>query len=218
MTASTVTSHPFSQKLAAAGGFHECGLMVGYAPKPTFKGMQTKDQPRECTLQWAQDFVGGWSAEICPPPRHRDMIATLFERLGWRIAVREPGEGSGPADFHWKALPAMRSLHLEVGRTGAGLWDKIPPLLHDFDRQGYQYSTISLPLGDPGVPALTEVLESAGFFFAGLEIGTGQGDPRLCLQRLFGVTMDLDLLALETENGRALRDYIRQTAPVLAVG
>ena len=217
MVASTVTSHPFSQKLAAAGGFHEIGLLIGYTPRLDFKGMQTLNKQRESTAQWAQDFIGGWEVEVYPPAPHHDMIELLLKRLKWRFSLGKAQPSQEAGVFHWKAYPAFRSFHVVFDRIGPESWEGLRALIHDCDRQGFEYSHIEMPLSDPGLPGLVACLSQAGYFFAQVGIGTGHGDATLTVQRLFGTTVDLDELALESSNHRELRDYIKSTAPVLAL-
>jgi hypothetical protein len=217
MTSSTVTTHPYSQKIVQHSGFKVCGLHVGVGPVLDFKGIATGVQ-RESLVEWGQNFIGGWDAEIYAPPRHQAMIHQLLQRLGFRVSQGNQPASSESGVFSHHVVPRFPGLFVQVQRLGPDLVERLRTLVHAFDRQNITYSRVILPLTQPGLPQVVADLEAAGFFFNAVQLGTGKGDAQLYLQRLFGATVDLDQLVLDCEASREMRDYVKACAPAMAVG
>ncbi len=214
-----VTDHPRTQLSSESFGAKACGITLGEAPRgfvARHMELSTTTQRQSCML-YVKALRPREPRTIHPPPRHRAMIAAIYDQLGLPVAMGEPATPSARGTFHTGIVcgDAFGTIAVEsVGAETCQLACQAAEDLRALRRLGAIYA--SLPLEDPGTPALCDALESRGFFFAGVGPWMLGGRDALRLQMTL-TPIDLSALVVVGEFGRVLLEYIRSERERCAV-
>ena len=151
---------------------------------------------------------------VYPPSRHRDVIARICERGGFRRELRDPG---GPSDMPASArikvdvFPDWSEASLAVTLYGRDLPALVGARLRELCMRRIDWIGLDLPLGEPGAALLCPALEALGFFFAGVIPELSGGDV-LRLQYLNEIDPDLEP-HIASDFGRELFRYVVAARP-----
>jgi hypothetical protein len=121
------------------------------------------------------------------------------------------GDGSAPSGrglFHSSITRADGIASIEIESIGSETAELVRQAVADLRtilHLGAIYA--SLPLEDPGTPALCEAMESYGFFFSGVGPWMNNGKDTLRLQMPL-TPIDLSALVVVGEFGRVLLEYV----------
>lgn len=145
---------------------------------------------------------------IHAPQRHRTMIARIYEQLDLPVTMSDGSAPSGRGLFHSSITRADGIATIEVEAIGSETAELVRQTVADL-RTIHHIGAIyaSLPLEDPGTPALCETMESHGFFFSGVGPWMDNGKDTLRLQMPL-TPIDLSALVVVGEFGKALLEYI----------
>jgi serine/threonine-protein kinase RsbW len=78
-----VTVHTYTQRFCHRLGFSDCGFLLAYSPATTsFKGIAEELNDRGSVIIGFKYLEPALAAPLHVPPRHRDMVAEIYERLG----------------------------------------------------------------------------------------------------------------------------------------
>jgi hypothetical protein len=214
-----VTDHPRTQLSSESFGAKACGITLGEAPRgfvARHMELSTTSQRQSCML-YVKALRSRETRTIFPPPRHRAIVAAIYDQLGLPITMDEPATPSGSGSFHTGIVcgDAFGTIAVEaVGAETCQLACQAAEDLRSMRRLGAIYA--SLPLEDSGTPALCDALESRGFFFAGVGPWMLGGRDALRLQMTL-TPIDLSALVVVGEFGRVLLEYIRSERERCAV-
>jgi len=205
-----VTDHPRTQLSSESFGERACGLTLGEAPR-TFVArhmeLSTTTQRQSCMLYF-KPLRARERRAIYVPPRHRAILAKIYEQLGLPVTMREGTRPVGRGRFHTGITrrDGIAALDVEaVGGESAELLRQAVADLRATQRLGAIYA--SLPLEDPGTPGLCDELESQGFFFSGVSPWMLGGKDALRLQMPL-TPIDLSTIVVVGEFGKTIRDYV----------
>jgi hypothetical protein len=205
-----VTDHPRTQHASETFGAKACGITLGEAPR-TFiaRHMElTATAQRQSCMLYVKPLQPRESRSIFAPARHRALVARIYEQLGLPVFVTNglPLEGRGLFHTTITRRDAMATVEVDaIGSETAELVRQVVADLRSIQRLGAIY--ISLPLEDPGTPALCEAMEACGFFFSGVGPWMNEGRDALRLQMPL-TPIDLSALVVIGEFGNVLLDYI----------
>ena len=207
-----VTAHVYSQKLVG----HEmrpCALLVGNAPN-TFKIKGMEQTQRGSVIGYYRELLPGQRAPISVPSRHRDMVETLFDRLGWHttspdgtfdrpdhseLTVRGNQERAG-------AILSLKKAGQDARRVLTDAHDRLA-------ETGTVEFMVILDMADPGTADLAEYLEAEQhYFFCGIMPRTNCGNA-LLMQCLHSEPLDYDQIQLHSDEAKELRSYIQAGDP-----
>jgi anti-sigma regulatory factor (Ser/Thr protein kinase)/RimJ/RimL family protein N-acetyltransferase len=215
-----VTSHTFSQQVAARLGFRPCGILLGYvASSVSFKAIAEQLSQRETFViahRYLEKPVG---LRIYAPPQHRSFICKLYKNLGANVAPATPVNSlkrslAEKSVFEIKSsvfIPAGVAV-IEIVHYGKNIVSEIRNLLKQLCLKHYDLILMYLNMSDTGTFYLTEEFEKLGFFFSGVLPGAADGEA-LILQYLNNVPIDYERIKLHSRMGREILDYIRQKDP-----
>lgn len=206
-----VTDHPRTQHASESFGAKACGITLGEAPRrfiARHMQLSATSQRQSCML-YVKALKKREARVIYPPPRHRAMVAAIYDQLQLRVAA---AAGGGPSTqrgvFHTTIARADGIATIEITSIGSETAELVRQTVEDLcatNRLGAIYA--SLPLEDAGAPALCEAMERTGFFFSGIGPWMLAGSDSLRLQMPL-TPIDLSELVVIGEFGRQLLDYI----------
>lgn len=205
-----VTDHPRTQHASESFGAKACGITLGVAPRSFIaRHMQlsTTSQRQSCML-YVKVLQARASRTIYPPPRHRAMVEAIYDQLALRVTGGVDAPAAERGAFHTAITRADGIATIDVATIGSQTAELIRQTVEDVratNRLGAIYA--SLPLEDPGAPALCEALESSGFFFSGVGPWMLGGKDALRLQMPL-TPIDLSELVVIGEFGKTLLAYI----------
>lgn len=205
-----VTDHPRSQHASESFGAKACGITLGEAPRSFVARhleLSTTTQRQSCML-YVKPLQPRKLRTIYAPPQHRAIIASIYEQLGLPIGVGDGAESSGSGIFHTGITRSDGIGTIAVAAIGAETAQRVCQAIEDLRttrRLGAIYA--SLPLEDPGTPALCKTLEACGFFFSGVGPWMLSGKDALRLQMML-TPIDLSVLVVISAFGKVLLDYI----------
>lgn len=200
------TAHQVMQRTAVRFGGVETGVMLAYVPAETEYLEVEAERPagRLAATVVYQPIATLPEREVLIPERYAALLGRLYCGLGaerGRLVGSEPGERSSLRSTHndKRAL-----LHISVDAVGADLGG----LIGELEAEAAATVThVDLPLADPGISRVVDLLAGLGFFYCCLLPEFGPGDV-LRLQRLTGEAPSAYRPELATEGARRLLEQI----------
>ncbi len=205
-----VTDHPRTQHESETFGAKACGITLGEAPRSfvaRHMDLSTTAQRQSCMLYF-KPLRPRDLRTIFAPPRHRAMIATIYEQLGLPVLMEGGTTPNGRGRFHEGITRADAVGSIEIEAIGADTPELVRQASEDLretSRLGALYA--SLPLEDPGTPALCDAMESYGFFFSGVGPWMLGGKDALRLQMPL-TEIDLSSIIVIGDFGKKLLAYV----------
>lgn len=169
--------------------------------------LSTTSQRQSCML-YVKPLRPRETRTIYSPPRHRSMIASIYEQLGLPVAIYDGARADGRGRFRTEITRRDGIATIEVETVGAESSDLIRQSVEDLHaarRLGAIYA--SLPLEDPAMPELCGAMESQGFFFSGVGPWTLNDKDALRLQMPL-TPIDLSEIVVVGEFGNTILHYV----------
>jgi hypothetical protein len=215
-----VTDHPRTQHASESFGAKACGITLGEAPRnfvARHMELSTTTQRQSCML-YVKPLQPRYLRTIYPPPHHRAIVARVYEQLGLAVRMNDGAPPGGRGAFHTGITRGDGIATIEVESIGMETAELVRQAVDDVRatcRLGAIYA--SLPMEDPGTPALCDAMESYGFFFSGVGPWMGHGKDTLRLQMPL-TPIDLSALVVIGEFGKVLLEYIASERDRCAAG
>ena len=210
--AEPLTIHTFSQRNDERAGMPVCAVLLGANPESfrpkdipcptagqrqsylrTFRFVQppaARDDPRACALP------GNAAQDLSEPRRDGDGGRGVRRRhaADSRTGMKVNDRGYGTIQFE---------------RIGPNAAIELTQALRDVRALGARSVQLSAPVGDPGLPLLTDAARGLGFFFCGLGPAFADGADTFLLQ-LLSEPLDTGKLQLFTDQTKELVAFIDQ--------
>jgi len=222
MFSESTAAHPYSQRANLELGAHETGFLLGWIPASVANDAAAEQRPRRqsAALFYAK-LNDGHERPVYAPPRHHEVIGRTLELCELRGTLAEPPAGA--------VLPERSKLHDEidadhdlalitVSSPGADLEAVVAAERHHlFHSRSLDAVYVDLPLEDPAAALVADQLERLGVSYAGVFPNNRTDGDVLRLQSLHRARISADDLAVASDHGRELLDYVladqRQSAP-----
>lgn len=220
MYSEATAAHPYSQKANIELGAHETGFLLGWIPPSVSNDAAGERRGRQSAALLYLKLNEGQERNVYVPDRHREIVTRTIELCELRGTVTDP-----PADA---ALPERTGLHVEVDRDhnlalltvlepGADLEEAIGAERHHlFHRANLDAIYIDLPLERPATALLADHLERLGVSYAGVFPNHRTDGDVLRMQSLHRVRVKADDVAVASDHGRELLDYVLADLPKTA--
>jgi len=220
MYSEATAAHPYSQKANIDLGAHETGFLLGWIPASVANDAAGGRSGRQSAALFYTKLNDGHEREVYAPERHREVVARTIELCELRGTLAEP-----PADA---ALAAHSRLHVEVDRDhnlalltvlepGADLEQVIGAERHHlFHGANLDAVYIDLPLEQPATALLADHLERLGVSYAGVFPNPRTDGDVLRMQSLHRVRVKADDIAVASDHGRELLEYVLADLPTAA--
>lgn len=216
MYSEATAAHPYSQRANLELGAHETGLLLGWIPA-SVRNDAAQDaggaRPRRqsAALFYAK-LNDGDERAVYAPPRHREMIARTVSLCGLRGALAEPPAGFVPPDRTELHVDVDADHNLAVITVLAPGKDLEASLggerRHLFHRENLDAVYVDLPLDQPATGLLADRLAGLGLAYAGVFPNAKADGDVLRLQSLHRTHLAADDIAVASEHGRELLDYV----------
>ena len=204
-------AHPYSQRANVALGAVETGLLLGYIPASVAYTAIDAHAHRQSVVLFYLKTNNGHERHVYPPARDRTMVERILERAGLRGTVAD-----APTDA---ALPTRSDLDVDdradhndrivTARTvGDDLLDVVAAARDEALARLADCVYVDLPLADPGTQFRGDGLRELGFTFGGVFPNRVHDCDVLRYQYLDRVTLDVSDIALASDHGRELLDYV----------
>ncbi len=218
MFSEATAAHPYSQKANVDLGAHETGFLLGWIPATVSNDAAEKARRRrQSAALFYTKLNDGHERKAYPPERHREIVAGTLELCELRGTCALPPTGTELAErteLHVE-IDADHNLALLTVRTPGTDLDAViaAERHHLFHRDCLDAIYIDLPLDQPATALVSDHLESLGVSYAGVFPNRHVDGDVLRMQSLHRVRVTSDDVAVASEHGRELLDYVLADLP-----
>jgi serine/threonine-protein kinase RsbW len=217
MFSEATAAHPYSQRANLELGAHETGFLLGWIPasvdNDAARGAGEHARPRRqsAALFYAK-LNDGHERPVYAPRRHHEIVRRTLELCELRGTLAEP-----PAAVQ---IPDRTGLHVQIEQDhnlalitahepGADLETVVAAERHHlFHRKQLDAVYLDLPLENPATALLADHLERLGVSYAGVFPNPRTDGDVLRMQSLHRARIAPDDLAVASDHGRELLDYV----------
>jgi serine/threonine-protein kinase RsbW len=210
-------AHPYSQLANVELGAQETGFLLGWIPA-TVSNDAAAGAPshRESAALLYLKTADGDDRPVHAPPRHREVVARTIAACGLRGRPAEPPPGHRLAP-RTELRCEVRADHnlalLAVGEPGADLEQVVAAERHHLFHRGLDAVYVDLPLEDPATALVSGHLERLGVSYAGIFPNRHADGDVLRMQSLHRVRVSAADVAVGSDHGRELLDYVLADLP-----
>ncbi|MBS1879171.1 MAG: hypothetical protein JST31_06640 [Actinobacteria bacterium] len=218
MFSEATAAHPYSQRANLELGAHETGFLLGWIPASVDNDAAAEDRPRRqsAALFYAK-LNDGLERPIYAPERHRGMVERTVALCQLRGELAEPPAGFELApcsDLHVEVEEDHNLALITVREPGADLEQAVGAERHHlFHQRGLDAVYIDLPLQTPATAHVADHLERLGVSYAGVFPNRHSDGDVLRMQSLHRVRVKADDIAVASDHGRELLDYVLADLP-----
>ncbi|HET8815331.1 MAG TPA: hypothetical protein VFM51_10305 [Solirubrobacterales bacterium] len=217
MYSEATAAHPYSQKANIDLGAHETGFLLGWIPASVSNDAAAERRGRQSAALFYLKLNDGQERSVYAPPRHREIVARTIELCQLRGELAEPPAGA--------ELPERTELQVDVDSDhnlalltvtlpGADLEEVISAERHHlFHRSNLDAIYIDLPLEQPATALVADQLEGLGVSYAGVFPNNRTDGDVLRMQSLHRVRVKADDVAVASDHGRELLEYVLSDLP-----
>lgn len=207
--AQPVTIHTFSQRNDARDGMAACALQLGVLPEqqaPRGATIPTAGQRQSLFMMFK--FLRTPKVRcIYAPKQYQEILGQIYRSLGAEVAFASPvsevtGKSHTVITVEKSGLGDIR--FTRIGPCGS---DRLQQIYSDLLDLGVKALSLSVPLGDPGVPALVDAARAIGFFFSGIAPYFEDGADILKMQYLIE-PLNIDKLQIYADQSKALAAFV----------
>jgi GNAT superfamily N-acetyltransferase len=217
MYSEATAAHPYSQKANIELGAHETGFLLGWIPATVANDAAGGRRGRQSAALFYTKLNDGHERRVYAPDRHRAIVEQTIELCQLRGTLADP-----PPDCD---LPERTELHVEVdeshnlalltvGVPGTDLEPVVAAERHHlFHRRCLDAVYVDLPLENPATALLADHLERLGVSYAGVFPNSRTDGDVLRMQSLHRVRVKADDIAVASDHGRELLEYVLSDLP-----
>ena len=208
-----VTSHPYSQKTLNKFGFLDCALLLSIFHTLTFKDIEQNKPQRESVAVSFRYLKLPEKMTIYPPEHHAEMIAGLYEHIGFSPEISISNKFIEPI-INKSVLSAKTDLDnlaadIWVVTYGKNILEEVHRILHNFCRNNTVTIYLRIRLTDPATAKYTAEFEKMGFFFSGI-LPRSTANDELILQYLNNYVIDFNQLKMASDKGKEILEYVKK--------
>jgi GNAT superfamily N-acetyltransferase len=212
MYSEATAAHPYSQRANVDLGAQETGFLLGWIPASVTNDAATAaGRGRQSAALFYIKTNDGDDRPVYAPPRHRRIVRRIIESCGLRGRPAEPpGDASLPerTAFHVDLRADHNLALITVAKPGTDLEAVLTAERHHLLHHGLDAVYVDLPLETAATALVSEDLERLGLSFAGVFPNSRADGDVLRMQSLHGVTVDAADVAVASDHGRELLDYV----------
>src|SRR5882757_9746478 len=213
MYSEVTAAHPYSQKANIELGAHETGFLLGWIPASVENDAAAgRRRSRNSAALFYTKLNDGHDRRVYAPERHHEIIGQTLALCELRGTLAH-----APDDFE---LAERTVMHTEVDRDhnlalitvsvpGADLEEVLRAQRHHlFHRDCLDAIYIDLPLDTPATALVADHLERLGVSYSGIFPNPRADGDVLRMQSLHRVRVKADDVAVASDHGRELLDYV----------
>ncbi len=211
-------AHPYSQRALLELGGHETGFLLGWIPASVENDAAAgTPRRRQSAALFYTKLNDGHERRVYAPPRHHEIVGqtlALCELRGTLATPPPDAELAERTELH-VAIDEDHNLALiTVTVPGADLETVLAAERHHlFHRRCLDAIYIDLPLEQPATALVADDLERLGVSYAGVFPNHRTDGDVLRMQSLHRVRVKADDIAVASDHGRELLDYVLADLP-----
>lgn len=217
MYSEATAAHPYSQKANIELGAHETGFLLGWIPASVANDAASGRAGRQSAALLYLKLNDGHRREIYAPERHREIVAQTVELCRMQGVLADPPpdcELAERTELHCEVDADHNLALLTVHVPGADLDRVIAAERHHlFHRRCLDALYIDLPLEQPATALVADHLERLGVSYAGVFPNPRTDGDVLRMQSLHRVRVKADDVAVASDHGRELLEYVLSDLP-----
>ena len=213
MYSEATAAHPYSQKANIELGAHETGFLLGWIPASVDNDAAAgAARRRNSAALFYTKLNDGHDRRVYAPERHHEIVGQTLALCELRGTLAQP-----PSDFE---LADRTAIHTEVDSDhnlalitvtvpGADLEEVLRAERHHlFHRACLDAVYFDLPLDTPATALVADHLERLGVSYSGIFPNQRADGDVLRMQSLHRVRVKADDVAVASDHGRELLDYV----------
>jgi len=213
MFSEATAAHPYSQRANIELGAHETGFLLGWIPASVANDAAAgAPRGRQSAALFYARLNDGHERPVYAPERHRDVVRRTLELCELRGRLEDVPAGAELAErteLHAEVDADHNLALLTVHVPGADLEAAIGAERHHlFHRAGVDAIYVDLPLEAPATALVADHLERLGVSYAGVFPNRRTDGDVLRMQSLHRVRVKADDIAVASDHGRELLDYV----------
>jgi GNAT superfamily N-acetyltransferase len=221
MFSEATAAHPYSQRANIELGAHETGFLLGWIPASVSNDVATDGgRGRQSAALFYTKLNDGHERDVYAPARHREVVGRTLELCQLRGTLAEVSRDAELAERSQLYVEIDRDHNLAlitVPVPGADLEAAISAERHHlFHRAGLDAIYVDLPLETPATALVADHLERLGVSYAGVFPNRRTDGDVLRMQSLHRVRVKADDIAVASDHGRELLDYVLADLPQAA--
>ncbi|MGV1047486.1 MAG: hypothetical protein ACOYD4_03030 [Solirubrobacterales bacterium] len=218
MFSEATAAHPYSQRANIELGAHETGFLLGWIPATVANDAAAgAPRRRQSAALFYTKLNDGFERRVYAPARHHEIVGQTLAlcELRGTLAVPPPEAELAPASRFQVEVDRDHNLALiTVEAPGADLETAIgAQRRHLFHRLGLDAIYVDLPLEQPATALVADHLERLGVSYAGVFPNNRTDGDVLRMQSLHRVRVKADDVAVASDHGRELLDYVLGDLP-----
>jgi GNAT superfamily N-acetyltransferase len=217
MYSEATAAHPYSQKANIELGAHETGFLLGWIPASVSNDAAEGRRGRQSAALFYTKLNDGLERAVYAPERHREIVARTIELCELRGTLADPPAGAelaGRSELHVEVDRDHNLALLTVHVPGADLEEAICAERHHlFHRANLDAIYVDLPLERPATALVADHLERLGVSYAGVFPNHRTDGDVLRMQSLHRVRVKADDVAVASDHGRELLQYVLADLP-----
>lgn len=217
MFSEATAAHPYSQRANIELGAHETGFLLGWIPASVANDAAAGRRGRQSAALFYTKLNDGLDRPVYAPARHREMVGRTLELCELRGTLAEPPAGFELApcsDLHVEVEEDHNLALITVREPGADLEAAVAAERHHlFHRRHLDAVYLDLPLVTPATAHVAADLERLGVSYAGVFPNRHTDGDVLRMQSLHRVRVKADDIAVASDHGRELLDYVLADLP-----
>lgn len=218
MFSEATAAHPFSQRANIELGAHETGFLLGWIPASVSNDAAAgAPRRRQSAALFYTKLNDGHERRVYAPERHHEIVGQTLALCELRGTLAKPGpeaELESRTELHVEIDEDHNLALITVRTPGADLEKAIAAERHHlFHRAGLDAIYIDLPLEQPATALVADDLERLGVSYAGIFPNHRTDGDVLRMQSLHRVRVKADDIAVASDHGRELLDYVLADLP-----
>jgi hypothetical protein len=217
MYSEATAAHPYSQQANIELGAHETGFLLGWIPASVANDAAAERRGRQSAALLYTKLNDGHERDVYAPERHHAIVGQTLGLCELRGSLVQP-----PSQCD---LPERTEVQVEVDRDhnlalltvhlpGADLDQVIGAERHHlFHRECLDAIYVDLPLEQPATALVADHLERLGVSYSGIFPNHRTDGDVLRMQSLHRVRVKADDVAVASDHGRELLDYVLADLP-----
>jgi GNAT superfamily N-acetyltransferase len=217
MYSEATAAHPYSQRANVELGAHETGFLLGWIPASVSNDAAGTQRGRQSAALFYTKLNDGHERPVYAPERHHGIVGQTLELCELRGTLAQPPAGAELAE-RTELHVAVDSDHnlalITVHTPGADLEAAVAAERHHlFHRACLDAIYVDLPLDTPATALVADHLERLGVSYSGVFPNPRCDGDVLRMQSLHRVRIKADDVAVASEHGRELLDYVLADLP-----
>lgn len=218
MFSEATAAHPYSQRANIELGAHETGFLLGWIPATVANDAAAGTaRRRQSAALFYTKLNDGQDRRVYAPERHHEIIGQTLALCELRGTLAKPGpetELAARTELHVEIDEDHNLALLSVAVPGADFEQTLAAeRRHLFHRRGLDAIYIDLPLEQPATALVADDLERLGVSYAGVFPNHRTDGDVLRMQSLHRVRVKADDIAVASDHGRELLDYVLGDLP-----